>query len=76
MNEQRTVRGWRIALHILMMVFGVILVLHGLCSALIWFMLMTEHGQYPWLIVAMFLGSFPEAGVGVLLLWWFRADRL
>jgi hypothetical protein len=75
MNEERTVRGWRIALHILMLVFGVILVLHGLASALAWFMLL-EYGQFSWLLVAMLLGSFPEAAVGVLLLWWFRVDRL
>jgi len=45
--------------------------LHGLCSGLIWFMLLIEHGpvSYPWLLVAMFLGSLPEAGVGVMLVW-------
>ncbi|HKD26966.1 MAG TPA: hypothetical protein VKC66_13830 [Xanthobacteraceae bacterium] len=34
-------------------------------------MLLIEHGpvSYPWLLVAMFLGSLPEAGVGVMLVW-------
>ena len=62
-----------VALTILKIVFGVVLLLHGLCSGLIWFMALIEHGG-DWkdysLSAAMFLGSLAEAGVGVMLNWW------
>jgi hypothetical protein len=57
---------------ILMSVFGVVLLPHGLFSGLFWFMALIEHGGTATdcsLSAAMFLGSFAEVGVVGVLIW-------
>jgi hypothetical protein len=51
---------------ILKIVFVVVLLRHGLCSGLIWFMAVIEHGPWPyrWIISRDVPRLFSGAGVG------------